>query len=86
RRILEFDHDKTRRHSPIIDKMGKVVIIESKSVSEYLKHLEDISEDISEYESIWGYSLGETEPRMPIFEYPPYDFKITKEITNLKID
>ncbi len=86
RRILEFDHDKTRRHSPIIDKMGKVVIIESKSISEYLKHIEDISEDISEYESIWGYSLGETEPRMPIFEYPPYDFKSTKDITNLKID
>ena len=36
RRILEFDHDETRRHSPIIRKMGKVVIIESKSIHEYL--------------------------------------------------
>jgi len=37
RRILEFDHDATRRHSPIIHKMGKVVIVESKSISEYFK-------------------------------------------------
>ncbi|MEE8484349.1 MAG: KamA family protein, partial [Nitrospinota bacterium] len=86
RRILEFDHDATRSHSPIINKMGKVVIIESKSISEYLRHLNDIGEDISEYESIWGYSLGETEPRMPLYEYPGYDYKVTKEITNLVIE
>ncbi len=86
RRILEFDHDSTRVHSPIIDKMGKVVIVESKPISEYLRHLEEIGEDISEYESIWGYSLGETEPRMPIYEYPDYDYKVTKEITNLVIE
>jgi len=86
RRILEFDHDSTRFHSPIIKKMGKVVIIESKPISEYLQHLEEIGEDTSEYESIWGYSLGETEPRMPIFEYPGYDFKVTEEITNLEVE
>jgi len=44
-----------------------------------------MGEYASEYESIWGYSLGETEPRMPIFEYPEYDFKVTEEITNLEI-
>lgn len=86
RRILEFDHDGTRRHSPIINKMGKVVIVESKSISEYLRQLEEIGEDISEYEGVWGYSLGETEPRMPIYEYPEYDFKTTKEFTNLEIN
>ncbi len=85
RRILEFDHDSTRSHSPIINKMGKVIIIESKPVSEYLQHLAEMGEDISEYESIWGYSLGETEPRLPIYEYPRYDFKVTAEITNLEI-
>jgi lysine 2,3-aminomutase len=85
RRILEFDHDSTRSHSPIINQMGKVVIIESIPISEYLQHLEEIGEDTSEYESIWGYSLGETEPRMPIFEYPSYDFKVTEEITNLEV-
>jgi lysine 2,3-aminomutase len=36
RRILEFDHDETRNHSPIIRKMGKVIIVESKSIQEYL--------------------------------------------------
>ena len=44
-----------------------------------------MGEDISEYESIWGYSLGETEPRMPIYKYPEYNFKVTGEITNLEI-
>lgn len=85
RRILEFDHDSNRNHSPIIEKMGKVIIIESKSIGEYLQQLEDIGEDISDYESIWGYSIGETEPRVPIYEYPEYDFEITKENTNLEI-
>ena len=74
RRILEFDHDRTRAHSPIIDTMGKVTIIESKSIREYLKQLDEIGEDVSEYENVFGYSLGETEPRMPLYEYPTYDF------------
>lgn len=85
RRILEFDHDANRNHSPIIHKMGKVIIIESKSISEYLQQLEDIGENISEYESIWGYSIGETEPRLSIYEYPEYEFDLEEEMTNLKI-
>ncbi len=85
RRILEFDHDTNRVHSPIIHKMGKVIIIESKSIGEYLTQLEEMGENRSEYESIWGYSLGETEPRIPVYEYPEYDFKVTKEISNLEI-
>lgn len=86
RRILEFDHDGTRTHSPIINKMGKVVIVESKSISEYLHQLEDMGEDISEYSGLWGYSIGETEPRMSIYEYPEYDFQVTDKFTNLEID
>lgn len=85
RRILEFDHDKTRNHSPIIDKMGKVIIIESKSMKEYLNQLEEIGEEHSEYEYVWGYSIGLTEPRMPLYDYPEYDFEITDEYTNLEI-
>jgi lysine 2,3-aminomutase len=87
RRILEFDHDTTRRHSPIINKMGRVVIIESKPIGAYLNQLSEMGmgEDISEYSSIWGYSIGETEERMPIYEYGEYPFKITDEMTNLKI-
>ena len=48
RRILEFDHDANRNHSTIIEKMGKVIIIESKSISEYLEQLESIGEDIDQ--------------------------------------
>lgn len=82
RRILEFDHDHTRSHSPIINKLGKFVIIESKSIASYLDQLSDMGEDVTEYNSIWGYSLGETEPRMSIYEYPEYDFDLTDQITN----
>jgi lysine 2,3-aminomutase len=85
RRILEFDHDRTRDHSPIIEKMGKVVIIESKSVGEYLQQLEEIGESLDEYGSVYGYSLGQTELRMPVFEYPDYDFAVTSELSNLEV-
>lgn len=86
RRILEFDHDKTRIHSPIIHEMGKVIIIESKSVGEYLEQLEEMGEDPEEYKGIYGYSIGQTEPRMPMYEYPEYEFDVTREYTNLKIE
>lgn len=82
RRILEFDYDHTRSHSPIIEKTGKIVAIESKSIDAYLNQMSDFGEDISEYESIWGYSIGETEPRMPIYEYPGLDFELTSVISN----
>ncbi len=85
RRILEFNHDRTRSHSPIIDRMGKVVIIESKSIYEYLEQLAAIGEDISEYRGIYGYSIGETEPRLSIYGYPEYDYQVTEEITNLEL-
>ncbi len=85
RRILLFDHDATRRHSPIIHKMGKVIIIESKSIDQYLQQLRHMGEDPAEYEGLWGFSLGQTEPRAPIYEYPSYPFKTTEEFTNLEI-
>jgi lysine 2,3-aminomutase len=85
RRILEFDHDSTRKHSPIIHEMGKVVIIESKSVNEYLHQLEDMGEDKTEYQSIFGYSIGETEPLQHIYQYEDYPFEITSEYTNLEL-
>ncbi len=85
RRILEFDHDNTRLHSPIIKKMGKVIIIESKSIHEYLRQLEDLGEDREEYNGLYGYSLGQTEQRNPVYEYPEYAGQITEEMTNLRI-
>jgi len=85
RRILEFELDHTRNHSPAMQQMDKVIIIESKSISEYLRQLEDIGEDTLDYESIWGYSIGETEQRIPIYDYPDYDYKVTSNYTNLKL-
>jgi lysine 2,3-aminomutase len=85
RRILQFDHDITRTHSPIINKMGKMIIIESKSIHEYLRQLEELGEDPAEYEGLFGYSIGQTEPRVPIYEYPEYDYKVTKELSNIEV-
>jgi lysine 2,3-aminomutase len=85
RRVLEFDHDRTRANSPIIDRLGKVIVIESKSIREYMRQLEDLGEEISEYESCYGYSMGQTEPRMPLYEYPAYDYEPTEEITNFEL-
>ena len=85
RRILEFDHDATRVHSPIINKMGKVIIIESKTIRQYLDQIENSGDDVKDYISIFGYSIGETEVRMPVYEYPEYDFNIAEKITNLEV-
>jgi len=85
RRILEFDHDHTRRHSPVINKMGKITIVESKAIADYIVQLELMGEDVTEYTDLWGYSLGETEERMPIYEYPGYDFEVTGELSNFSM-
>jgi lysine 2,3-aminomutase len=85
RRILQFDHDITRAHSPIINKMGKMIIIESKSIHEYLRQLEELGEEQKEYDGLFGYSIGQTEPRVPIYEYPEYNFQVTKELNNIEI-
>ncbi len=86
RRILEFDHDETRTHSPIISKMGKVIIIESKSIAQYLRQIEEMGDNPEDYESIYGYSLGSTEMVNPIYQYPEYDFKITDEQSNFSLE
>lgn len=86
KRILKFGHDHSRSHSPIIEKIPEVYIIENKSVAEYLRQLGDMGEDVNEYDSIWGYREGTTEPKFKLYEYPGYDFTVTSGITNLKID
>lgn len=86
RRILEFDHDHTRNHSPIIHKMGRVVIIESKPILKYLKQLTEMGEDPAEYATLWGYSMAETEPLEPVYDYPAYDFTVTRKFTNLQLE
>ncbi len=82
-RILEFYHDATRNHSPIIEDQGNFVVVESKTIRQYLRQLERMGENPNDYKLVYGYSIGETEPRMSIYEYPEYDFKVTDKFTNL---
>jgi len=85
KRILMFDHDSKRRHSPMVEKMGKVYIVESKSINAYLSRLDSLGENINEYQNIWGYSLSETEARMSVYDYPAYNYALTSEISNFEM-
>ncbi len=67
-RILEFDHDHTRLHSPIINQLGRVNITENKSLSAYLRQLDGMDEDISLYEDIWQYNEGSTEKVFELYK------------------
>lgn len=86
RRILEFDHDTTRNHSPIVEGMGKIVVIECKSIAQYMRQLESMGENPEDYDSVYGYSIGDTEPLNPLYTYPDFPFEITKEVTNFKME
>lgn len=83
RRVLAFSHDHTRRHSPVIEHMPVVYIKENKSIAEYMRQLEAIGEKTNEYESIWAYNDGDTEPRFPLYDYPSFDFEQTQEINHI---
>lgn len=85
KRLLEFSHDHTRKHSPIIGQMKKVYIVENKSISAYLRQLDEMGENIEDYASIWQYTKGDTEPRFKTFEYPSYNFQITDRLSNIEI-
>jgi lysine 2,3-aminomutase len=84
KRILRFDHDTSRLHSPVVDKMGKVYIVENKSIAAYLRQLKELGEDLNEYTSIWNYSEGTTEPCFSLYNYPAYPFRTTTEITHFE--
>lgn len=84
-RVLRFGHDRSREHSPIIEGMGDVFIVENKSVAAYLRQLRDIGEDINEYTSIWSYTEGVTEPCFSLYEYPEYGFEVTNRVSNIGI-
>lgn len=85
KRILRFEHDGTRHHSPIIDQMGQIYIVENKSLAAYLRQLSKMGEDPEDYASIWSYTKGETEPHFSLYEYPDFPFRITDKMSNLEI-
>jgi lysine 2,3-aminomutase len=65
--------------------MGKVIIIESKSIHEYLQQMERLWEDSNDYSGLYGYSLGQTEQRIPVYDYPEYNFQTTDTMNNLEV-
>ena len=86
KRILKFDHDASRRHSPIIDQMGEVFIVENKSIAAYLRQLKEMGENLHDYTTIWNYCEGKTEPRFSLYDYPGYPFAVTDKMSNLEIN
>lgn len=86
RRILEFQYDHSRRHSPAVDTKGTVVVVESKSLSSYLDQMELMGEKRTDYKTIWGYSVNVTEDIMPLYRYPEFDFEPIKTYTNLGLN
>lgn len=83
KRILEFDHDSTRKHSPIIHHMEKVYIKENKSLWQYMLQLQEMGEKKEDYDSLWSYVEGETEHRFPLYDYPDPGFGITEKYSHL---
>jgi lysine 2,3-aminomutase len=85
KRILCFDHDTTRRHSPAIEASGKIYITENKSILAYLKQLEEAGEDLKAYQSVWKYTGGTTEPKFKLYEYPAFPFRTTDVVNHIEI-
>jgi len=74
-RILRFDHDPTRRHSPVIDRMGEIDIVESRTIASYLRQLVKMGENPDDYATIWYYTQSQTEFRFPLYRYPAFSFR-----------
>ena len=55
------------------------------SNEEFDKQLEELGEDQEDYDGLYGYSLGQTEHLIPVYEYPPYEFKQSEAVSNLEV-
>ncbi len=83
-RVLAYEHDHTRRHSPVIKEMPIIYIKENKSIAEYLEQLEDMGEKVSDYSSIWRYHTGQTEQRFCLYDYPISNVGFTSEYSHFR--
>lgn len=84
KRILSFDHDTTRKHSPVIQSFGNIYITENKSILAYLQQLEQLGENVKSYHSIWKYTEGTTESKFKLYEYPELPFRVTDNVNHLE--
>ena len=85
RRVLSFRHDKFRNHSPVVDHSEQVVVVETKSISAYLRQLETMGEDRNNYAGIYAYSSARTERRAKVFEYPEFTYPQTSDYNNCEV-
>lgn len=85
KRILRFSLDGNRKHSPWVDGIGDIYIVENKSIAAYLRQLEELGEDVEDYSTIWHYSEGRTESRFALFDYPRQCVDTTDDFTNLSM-
>ena len=85
RRILSFRHDKYRNHSPVVDHSDRVIVVETKSISAYLRQLETMGEDRKNYAGIYAYSSAQTERRSKVFEYPEFTYSQTSNYNNCEV-
>jgi len=86
KRILRFEYDTTRKHSPVLKTFGEIIITENKSILAYLRQLEELGEDAKSYRSIWKYTTGVTEPKFNLYEHFPFSFTTTNEVNHLYRD
>ena len=82
RRILRFNHDQQRRHSPKVVMEDRVYIVESKSIKELIDQLEKKGDKPEDYQSLYGYSMAVTEKRALLYEYPDEEDIITADFTH----
>ncbi len=85
RRVLSFEHDKFRNHSPVVHHSERVIIVEAKSVSCYLRQIKTMGEDIKDYNGIYAYSNAITEKRSEVFEYPKFEYSQTNNFNNCEV-
>jgi lysine 2,3-aminomutase len=63
--------------------MPVVYIKENKSIAEYLGQLVEMGEKLADYNSLWLYSAGQTEPRFGLYEYDNSVKGLTTEFSNI---
>lgn len=87
KRILRFEHDGTRHHSPIIDQMGQIYIVENKSLAAYLRQLAKMGEEPGKIHlDMELYERRNRKPRFSLYEYPDFPFHITERMSNLSLE
>lgn len=83
-RILMFNYDHARHHSPVVNLSHKVFVVESKSIASYLKQLSEMGENINDYSNLYDYSISLTESQSEVFNYPKKSPETTDKYSNFQ--